>query len=127
MNVCTFVGNLTADPDAPRAVGEGQVVRFRIAVSERFGKGKEVTTFLDAEAWDGLAGVVGSYCRKGTKVAVSGSLRMDEWADKNNPDQKRVKYFVRVREFSLLTPKGEGEAAPAKGKVPAGDDGQIPF
>lgn len=117
MSKCNFVdvGNLTADPDELRQVGDSQVVRFRVAFNSRRGK-KEETVYMDCEAWGGLAQTISTYCKKGQKIHLTGLIRQDEWVDKQT-EAKRSKLFLSVNSMDFVS-------GPAKTEE---QDCEIPF
>ena len=88
MNNCTFIGNLTADPDI-KYFETGKVkASFSLAVNE----GKEKVTFIDCEAWAGTAELIGQHCKKGEKLGVEARYAKDTYEKEG---QKRTKsYFV---------------------------------
>lgn len=142
INVCVFTGNLTRDPES-REAGESTVVKFGLAVNERW-KDKEETLFLECEAWNGLANIVSEYTKKGSKVGVSGQLKLETWEDKET-GAKRSRHKLRVSNLELLDRKGDREESEApkskgggkapsaggkgKGRKPADDedDGDVNF
>ena len=79
------------------------VAKFSIAVSVYQG-GKDETIWMDCECWGKTAEITGKYLRKGSKVAVTGSLKQESWVDKNT-GQPRTKLVVRVDRLELLGSK----------------------
>lgn len=104
MNDCKFTGRLTADPEVRTTQNGHRVVPFTLAV-DRMKKGAGEQTqadFLRFEAWDNHADTIAKYCRKGTKLLISGAARAESYTDQSG--NKRTKYFFLVR-FLELPPK----------------------
>ena len=104
MNDCKFTGRLTADPEVRTTQNGHRVVPFTLAV-DRMKKGAVEQTqadFLRFEAWDNHADTIAKYCRKGTKLLISGAARAESYTDQNG--NKRTKNFFLVR-FLELPPK----------------------
>ena len=77
MNKAILIGNLTRDPEM-RTTGSGTAVTsFSIAVQRRFANksGEKETDFIPIVAWKNTAEICMKYLRKGSKVAVSGSIQ----------------------------------------------------
>ena len=136
MNKVFFIGNLTRDPELSETNSGVPVCRFAIAVNRRFSAGdaERQTDFFNVTAWRGLADNVAKFCKKGNKVAVTGSIQIRNYED--NAGQKRTFVDIIADDVEFLTPKGgassdDGDYAPAPRKKPAleafDDDSDIPF
>ena len=114
-NHFTTVCRLTADPEAPRSVGDSKVIKFRVAFTGESKKTEsgweDKPVFLDCEAWQSpkgfgkLVDTIEKYARKGLKVHLSGSFKMDVWDDKNGGG-KRQALKLKVQTFTVLDSKG---------------------
>lgn len=107
MNITLLRGNLTRDPELRKIDSNGKtvsVVNFTVAVSREYTKASgdkdKVTTFINCEAWDSGAEVIGESFRKGDLVMVEGSLRNDSW-EKDGVKHSTLR--VRVNNFSKIT------------------------
>lgn len=136
MNKIFLIGNLTRDPELSETNSGVSVCRFSIAVNRRFSSQdpERQTDFFNVTAWRALAETVAKYCKKGNKVAVTGSVQIRNYED--NAGQKRTFVDVVADDVEFLTPKGgQGSAdddyAPAPKKKPTfeafDDDSDIPF
>ena len=136
MNKVFLIGNLTRDPELSETNSGVPVCRFAIAVNRRFsaGDGGRQTAFCSVTAGRGLADNVAKFCKKGNKVAVTGSIQIRNYED--NAGQKRTFVDIIADDVEFLTPKGgassdDGDYAPAPRKKPAleafDDDSDIPF
>jgi single-strand DNA-binding protein len=103
MNAINLSGRLTHDPKLIYR-NDRPICEMRLAVDN----GRYATTFIDVRTFDGQAYVCAEYMRKGSKVAVSGSLAYDEW--RGADDVKRRRYSVIGRVEFLDRPPAEGVA-----------------
>jgi single-strand DNA-binding protein len=118
MNITILRGNLARDPEL-RTVNTGgkqtSVVNFTVAVSREYtkssGEKDKITSFINCEAWDSGADIIGSSFKKGDLVMVEGSLRNDTW-EKDGVKHSSLK--VRVNNFSKITKLSKNSGAPAK-------------
>ncbi|MEM9008021.1 MAG: single-stranded DNA-binding protein, partial [Cyanobacteria bacterium P01_F01_bin.86] len=76
-NATQLIGNLGADPEARYFESGSQVSHFTLYVNEKFnkdGQTEERTHRFPVEVWGKTAEFVNHYLRKGSRVAVQGSL-----------------------------------------------------
>lgn len=129
MNKIFLIGNLTRDPELSETNSGISVCRISIAVNRRrTGDGEPQTDFFNVTAWRGLADNVAKYCKKGNKIAVTGSIQLRQY--EANDGTKRTAVDVVAEDVEFLTPKPqENEAAPKKKPAlePFEDDSDIPF
>ena len=109
MNKVFLIGNLTRDPELTETPNGTMVCRFSIAVSRDYANadGNRETDFFNITVWRGRAEVCGKYLKKGSKVAVVGSLQNRSYEDKDGV--KRTVTDIVASEVEFLTPKGNGE------------------
>jgi len=107
MNITLIRGNLARDPEV-RSVSTGgkqtAVVNFTVATSREYtkasGEKDKITSFINCEAWDTGAEIIGESFKKGDLVMIEGSLRNDTW-EKDGVKHSSLK--VRVNNFSKIT------------------------
>ena len=77
MNKIFLIGNLTRDPEHRVTTSGISVCTFSLAVNRRFASqdGKREADFISIVTWRGLADNCTKYLRKGSQVAVCGSLQ----------------------------------------------------
>jgi single-strand DNA-binding protein len=79
----TLVGNLTDDPELRFTPSGAAVANFRLAVTPRVKDGDGWrdgdASFFRVAVWRQLAENVAESCRKGDRVMVAGSLRVNQW------------------------------------------------
>lgn len=144
MNKIFLIGNLTRDPELTETASGVSVCRFTIAVSRAYanGEGERQTDFFNCTAWRGLADNIARYCKKGNKVAVTGSIQIRSYEDNQGIKRMAVDIIAQDCEFLFSRAKGEQEdfyGAPAQGRSSDrrstekptlrefDDDGNIPF
>jgi single-strand DNA-binding protein len=103
MNSVNLVGNISSDIDL-KALNDGKfVAKFDIAVSNPFKH--EKTSFLPVECWGRVAENTANFCKKGSKVSVTGYIEVDQW--QNEQGQNRYKTKIVGDKVGFLTPKGQ--------------------
>lgn len=141
MNKVFLIGNLTRDPELSETASGVSMCRFAIAVNRPYtnGNGERETDFFNCVAWRGQAETVSKYCKKGKKVAISGSVQIRNY--EGNDGVKRTAVDIVVQDLELLSPRENNNGdefydAPAEKPAPAkkkpalqsfDDDGDIPF
>ena len=115
----TIMGNLTRDLEV-RQVGQSQVAKTGVAVSEKFRKQDgtmgENTEFFDIEIWDKAS--VYPYLTKGTQVLVIGQIKTEKWQDQQT-GQNRESKKVRVQTIQLCGSRPQQNAQPSAPAYPA--------
>lgn len=140
MNHCSFIGNLTRDPELRSLASGTKVVQFGIAVNRKYkNKNGELVnepTFLDLEAWDSGAQVIADHFAKGDPIVIEdSSAKTEQWEAADGTKRSRLKF--RVNRFSFPPGRrkdkegaeggGEGSSAPAKksgSRKPKKEDGE---
>ncbi|MCF0200088.1 MAG: single-stranded DNA-binding protein [Bacteroidales bacterium] len=85
-NSVMLVGRPGAEPEMKTLNNNQKVARFRIAVNESYKNANneytDITYWFNVVAWGGHAERVMKSVRKGKQIAIEGSLRNNEWTDK---------------------------------------------
>lgn len=129
INTVVISGNLGADPEIKYFESGNSVTQFSLAVSG-FSKGEKTTDWFDCKVWGKPGETIVNYCRKGSKVGITGKLTQEKW---QSPDgSNRSKTVVTGFQVELLGTKEDSQSrppAPATQSVsaPAPDYDQIPF
>lgn len=110
MNKCILIGNLTKDPDLKTLPSSGtSVCNFTVAVTRRFSnqKGEREVDFIPVVVWKTQAENCAKYLRKGSQVAVWGSIqtRTYEAQDKT----RRYVTEIVAEEVKFLSRTGKGD------------------
>ena len=108
LNNAVIMGRLVADPEL-RTTGSGiSVSSFTVAVDRRFNRQGEErqADFIDIIAWRQTAEFVCKYFRKGSMIAVQGSIQTRMYEDKNGNKRKAVE--IVADNVSFCGSKAEG-------------------
>lgn len=105
MNKVILLGRLTADPELRQTQSGISSCRFTIAVDRGFtdkNTGERQADFITCVAWRGTAEFVSRYFNKGKMICVDGSLRNNNYQDRNHPDVTHysMDVFVDSAEFA---------------------------
>ncbi|AKT91710.1 single-stranded DNA-binding protein [Campylobacter gracilis] len=104
MNKVVLIGNLTRDIELRYTQSGYCVGNAGIAVTRKFknaqGETAEDTCFIDLKFFGRTAEVANQYLRKGSKLAVEGRLKLEQWQDQNG--QNRSKHVVEVESLEML-------------------------
>ncbi len=128
MNKIFLIGRITNDVNLSETNSGISVCRISIAVNRRrTGDGEPQTDFFNVTAWRGLADNVAKYCKKGNKIAVTGSIQIRQY--EANDGTKRTAVDVVAEDVEFLTPKPQENEAPKKKPALEAfeDDSDIPF
>lgn len=110
LNCAVLMGRLVADPELRTTTNNVSVTSFRIAVDRSFVKPGEErqTDFIDIVAWRQTADFVCRYFRKGSMIAVQGSIQTRNYEDKNG--NKRTAVEIVADNVSFCGSKGENNS-----------------
>lgn len=111
MNLFTFTGNLGKDAEVKFLSSGTPVCEFSVAVKSGYGD-KEKTNWVRCAIFGKKAeGQLPSYLQKGTQVAISGELELQEWEGQNG---KGAALSVRVENLDLIGSKPQGQSQGAQ-------------
>lgn len=114
INSVIIMGRLTYDPELRTTPNGISVVRFQVACDRNFSRSGEdkKTDFIDVTAWRQTAEFVSRYFRKGSMIAVEGSIQTENFTDKDGNKRKSV--TVVANNVSFCGSKAEsGTSNPA--------------
>lgn len=102
MNICCFIGRLTATPELKATQNGKSVCSFSLAVERRFkgADGKPIVDFVEFVAWEHNAEFLCKWFDKGVKVAVTGELQTRTFTDKDGNNRKVTEVLVNTIEFA---------------------------
>lgn len=108
MNQVTLIGNLGSDPVLRKTPSGNPVLNFTIAVDRRSYKtdssGNKILSkdvdWVPCVVWNAKAEACAEYLQKGSKVAVTGSLRQRSY---ETDDRKITVMEVKVQEVQFLS------------------------
>ncbi|MCH4239747.1 MAG: single-stranded DNA-binding protein [Oscillospiraceae bacterium] len=101
LNVVVLMGRLVADPELRHTPNDVAVTSIRIAVDRNYSKSgaEKQADFIDVTAWRQTAEFICRYFTKGSMIAVQGSLRVDNYTDRDG--NKRTRYDVQADNVSF--------------------------
>ncbi len=107
INKVFLLGNLTRDPDVRYLPSGTMVTEFDLAVNRSYkdksGEYRQDTLFIRIESMGRLAEFVSEYLKKGRKVYVEGTLKMNAWEGKDG--QRRQRILVHGNRIQFADPK----------------------
>ena len=108
VNSVVIMGRLTFDPELRTTPTGVSVVRFQVACDRNYQKSGEErkADFIDVTAWRQTAEFISRYFRKGSMIAVEGSIQTDSYTDNNGNKRKSV--TVVANNVSFCGSKAEG-------------------
>ena len=143
MNVVILVGRLTDNPELRHTNSNISVTRFSIAVDRRIAKSSEErqTDFINIVAWRQTAEFITTYFKKGQRIGIEGSLRMNKFTDKDGNKRSAVDIIAENVYFGDSKKDSEtsdNASAPTTGYATAPsqnsdfanvgeEDGELPF
>lgn len=115
INIAVLQGRLTADPEV-RTINSGkEVVSFTLAVDKKFSNDNSAD-FIPIVAWDKNATFISRYFRKGSQIALEGTITSRTYEDKNGKKQTRIE--VVASHASFCGSKSESkQVAPTEDKT----------
>lgn len=134
MNKVILIGNLTRDPELSQTNSGISVARISIAVSRRYANqdGSRETDFFNVTAWRAIAENCAKYLKKGSKIAVVGSIQNRSYEAQDG--SKRFTTDIMADEIEFLSTKNDDgsvvtpndSSSPVADLQPIDDD-SLPF
>lgn len=107
LNKIIMIARLTRDAEF-KTVSETNIASFSIAYSTGYGD-KKKSNYIDCVAFGKTAEVVKNYTKKGSQIAIEGSLEQDSWDGQDG--KKNYKTKIRIASIQLLGSKSDSQAA----------------
>lgn len=123
MNKVILMGRLVKDPEKKITRSGISAVRFHIAVNRRFAKPDDEikADFIECVAWRNTADFVEKYFKKGQPIALTGSLQVRKWQDKDRNTRYSTEVIVEEVYFAGRYETAEGDFKEVS------DDVELPF
>jgi single-strand DNA-binding protein len=134
LNKVILIGNLGRDPEMRYTQSGDPIANFSLATNEvwndKNGQRQERTEWHRVEVFGKQAQIAQEYLRKGRQVYVEGSIRYDEWTDKdgNRRNTTRIRVSGPNSRIVLLGGRSEPGARlneEPRSNVPTSDDGPV--
>lgn len=120
LNTIVLMGRLTRDPELVQTANGNMIGNITLAIDNpNLDKnGERGSTFLDVKCFGNAAKAVSQHTRKGSKVAVSGSLTSRSYIAKDGG--KRIVFEIIANSVEFLDPKQKEEPSdPEDGELDA--------
>ena len=119
MNQVVLMGRLTRDPELRRTTSGIAVASFTLAVDRRFTNretGERTADFIDCVAWRQTGENIARFFSKGQMCAVTGSLQIRDWTDRDGNKRRSAEVVVDNFYFpeSKKSREANGYAAPSE-------------
>ena len=101
LNRVVLMGRLTADPVLRHTQTNTAVSTFTLAVNRSFAAkdGTREADFFDIVCWRNTAEFVSKYFNKGDMIIIEGSIRVDNYTDKDGNKRKDTKVIINNTQF----------------------------
>jgi single-strand DNA-binding protein len=113
VNKVILIGNLGRDPEVRYTQAGDPIANFSLATNEvwtdRNGQRQERTEWHRVEVFGKPAQVAADYLSKGRQVFIEGSIRYDEWTDRDGNKRNTTKIRVSGPNSRLVLIGGRGE------------------
>ena len=95
------MGRLTYDPELRSTPSGVSVIRFQVACDRNYQRAGEErqADFIDCVAWRQTAEFISRYFRKGSMIAVEGSIQTSNYTDKDGNKRKQVEVVANNVSF----------------------------
>lgn len=126
MNLVMLIGRLGQDPEVGYTELGKAYANFSLATNERWtdanGQKQERTEWTRITLWGRVAEIAGQYLKKGSKVAIQGSLKTRSWTDRDGNQRKVTEVAGNNLEMLDSNGNGNGSGNTAKPAAPPRDD-----
>ena len=124
INRVTITGNLTREPELRKTAAGLPVLSMGVAVNDRrknnqTGEWEDYPNFIDCTLFGSRAESLAPYLSKGSKVAIEGKLRWEQW---EKDGTKRTKITVIIDTIEFMSRKDQQPT-----QQPAMYDDDLPF
>jgi single-strand DNA-binding protein len=120
INNVTLMGRLTAAPELRTTSSGLSVTSFTLAIDRGYGENKQ-TDFINCVAWRERADFICRYFTKGSLLALTGSIQMRKYEDKNG--NARTAFEILAETVSFCGDKAKADKNTAE--TGNGNNGQI--
>ena len=103
MNKVIMIGHLARGIELRYTQSQMAIGKTAIAVTRKYtlnGEKREETCFIDITFFGKQAEIANQYLGKGSKLAVEGYLKFEQWQDNNG--QNRSKHSIAVESMEML-------------------------
>ena len=114
MNTITLLGRLTKNPEARYTSTGKAVTLFTLAVNRPYtnSDGQREADFINCQAWEKTAEVIGNHVSKGDRLLAEGRLQIRSYTDKEGVKRYATEVVVNRVEFIEQKKDVKTEASP---------------
>lgn len=116
INIVVLIGRLTQDPELKTTQNGISVCSFTVANDVGYGENKK-TAFVNVVAWRKTAEFVSKYFKKGSMIAIEGSIQTRKYEDRDG--NKRTDFEVVANNVDFVG--GKTDNKPSIDVAPAND------
>ncbi len=127
INRIVLMGRLTADPEVKQTQSGISQLNFSVAVERNKANrdGTRQTDFIPCQAWRQTADFIGKYFRKGSMIAIDGSLQSHQYTDQQG--NNRTAYQVVAEQVSFAGSKSENAPEQPQNQPPRQQGAPAPY
>lgn len=111
VNKVILVGNVGIEPNVKNLSETSKVVNFTVATSETFtsqdGSKKTLTEWHNIVAWNGVAGIIEKYVKKGDQIYLEGKSKTRSYTDQSEQKHYITEVFVDTIQLLNNKPKAD--------------------
>lgn len=111
VNIVTLIGRLGSDPELKVFDSGSMKSQVSLAVKD-ISKRDNPPFWFNLELWGKTAEIACNYAKKGSLIAVKGSLKIETWADKTTGNS-RSRPVIVVNQLELLSSKNDIQTPPS--------------
>lgn len=93
LNKIFIAGNLTRDPKKSQTADGGLIVKFTIAVNEKF-RDREDVSFVAVTTFGRIAEIAMDSLQKGSPVMIEGRLKQERWVGRDQKHQTKTRVYA---------------------------------
>lgn len=123
MNCYSVIANLTTDPKESETSNGNAIARFRIAINTA----KDKAIFMSCTAFGYTAENILKYLSKGSKVALVGALKPNDWTDKSGKEHRDIELNVNTATFISNWKADSVPNKSSENNETSQDDDDLPF
>lgn len=106
LNNVNIIGRLVRDPEIRYTQNGTAMARISIANNSIENK-KEYVNYFDVNVWGKQAENCNQYLKKGSQVAISGTLRQNRWTDQTGQNRYKIEINANIVQFLSHAKKEE--------------------
>ena len=113
MNKVELIGRISQDIDVKTSQAGKSYLNFSVAIDRKYKdqQGNKITDFLNCKAFGKTSEFIGQYFSKGDKIALIGSVQVDNYTDQQG--NKKSFTYIQVDEVEFVEGKKQTVAEQA--------------